>query len=75
MENSVIDETLVNKIHNLDKKIWTWTVDSEETLNHMIDLKVDNIITNDITLTNRILKEKKVNDRKKESEITKKIFQ
>ena len=75
VENSVIDETLVNKIHNLDKKIWTWTVDSEETLNHMIYLKVDNIITNDITLTNRILKEKKVNDRKKESEITKKIFQ
>lgn len=74
-ENSIVDEKLVEKIHDLNKEIWVWTVDEKELLNHMIDLKVDNIITDDVVLTKKILKEKKVNNRKKESIFVQKIFQ
>ena len=48
IEASSIKYSLVARIHNSGKKVFAWTINDEETLHKMIDLNVDNIITDDI---------------------------
>ena len=50
IEASSITKTLVSKIHNEGKEIYAWTVNTASSINEMIDLNVDNIITDNITL-------------------------
>ena len=50
-----IDRDIVDTIHLKNKKISAWTVDSEKEVIRMIDLKVDNIITNKIKLVKEII--------------------
>ena len=49
IEASNVTEKLVSDVHNAGKEIYAWTVNTEENINRMIDLNVDNIITDDIT--------------------------
>ena len=37
-------------VYRWEQAIYVWTVNTEENINNMIDLNVDNIITDDITL-------------------------
>lgn len=37
---------LIDKIHSLDKKVHVWTVNKEEDMKELIDLKVDGLISN-----------------------------
>ena len=55
IEASNIKYTLVARIHNSGKKIFVWTINDEATLYKMIDLNVDNIITNDVNLAKEAL--------------------
>ncbi len=50
VEASNINKSLVKKVHNEGKELYAWTVNSLDNINKMIDLKVDNIITDNITL-------------------------
>lgn len=50
IEASNINKYIVNKIHNEGKELYVWTVNSYENIKKMIDYKVDNIITDNITL-------------------------
>ena len=55
IEASNIKYNLVARIHNSGKKVFVWTINDEETLYKMIDLNVDNIITDNITQTKEFL--------------------
>ncbi len=55
IEASSINKSLVKKIHNEGKEIYAWTVNTEENIRKMIDLNVDNIITDNITLAKDII--------------------
>lgn len=50
IETASITEKMVSDVHNAGKEIYAWTVNTEESINRIIDLNVDNIITDDITL-------------------------
>lgn len=50
VEASNVNKTLVKKVHNDGKELYAWTVNTEEGINKMIDMGVDNIITDNITL-------------------------
>ncbi|MBR1416742.1 MAG: glycerophosphoryl diester phosphodiesterase membrane domain-containing protein [Bacilli bacterium] len=51
---SNITKDLVDLIHNNNKKIHAWTIKDEEELKQIIDLSVDNIITNSLDVTKDI---------------------
>ena len=45
-----VTETQVSRVHNAGKEVYAWTVNKEESINKMIDMNVDNIITDNIKL-------------------------
>ena len=50
VEASSVNKNLVKKVHNKGKEIYAWTVNKETSIQHMIDMNVDNIITDNIEL-------------------------
>ena len=50
IEATSVSEQLVSRVHNAGKQLFAWTVNTEENINKMIRLNVDNIITDDVTL-------------------------
>lgn len=50
ISSSSITKSLVDEIHESGKLIYGWTVNTKESINRIIDLKVDNIITDNVTL-------------------------
>lgn len=50
IEAASITDKIVSDVHNAGKELYAWTVNTEESINRMIDLNVDNIITDDVTL-------------------------
>lgn len=48
VEASSISSRMVRKVHNAGKEIFAWTVNSEDAIYDMIDLGVDNIITDQV---------------------------
>ncbi len=50
IEASSVNKTLVKKVHNSGKELYVWTVNTNSSINKMIELNVDNIITDDILL-------------------------
>ena len=50
-----ITKDLVKEIHKLHKTINAWTVNNRSDIESMIELNVDNIITDDITLVKKII--------------------
>lgn len=50
VELTSIKKEDVKKIHDMNKQIYAWTLDDEFSIQHAIDLKVDNIITDNIEL-------------------------
>lgn len=57
VEASNVTETLVSQVHNAGKQLYVWTVKKQESILQMIDLNVDNIITDDIKLAKRCVYE------------------
>lgn len=62
IEASSITSSLVKKVHTEGKELYAWTVNTTESINKMIDLKVDNIITDDVTLAKKVIYESKRSD-------------
>ena len=55
VEASSVNESLVNKVHNSGKEIYAWTVNKESSISEMIDMGVDNIITDNIELAKEVI--------------------
>lgn len=47
---SYITRDMVSRLHQAGKQIYAWTVDRADIMQRMIDLGVDNIITNNVSL-------------------------
>ncbi len=50
IRSTSITQSLVTDLHNRGLEVYAWTVDSRANLNRMINLGVDNIITNNVPL-------------------------
>ena len=55
VEAMSVDESLVHLVHSRGKEIYAWTVNTEEGIQSMIDLNVDNIITDNIELCREVV--------------------
>ncbi len=55
VEASSVTNSMVSRIHNEGKQIYAWTVNTDESINKMIELNVDNIITDDLTLAKNLI--------------------
>ena len=55
IEATSVTKKLVKRIHKKGKKLYAWTVNTEENIRKMIELNVDNIITDDVTLSKEII--------------------
>lgn len=62
IEASSITREMVTKVHKEGKLIYAWTVNTEESINKMIELNVDNIITDDITLARNLVDESRTSN-------------
>lgn len=50
IEARSITSSLVEKLHREGKEVYAWTLNTEDNIGKMVDLNVDNIITDNITL-------------------------
>lgn len=57
VEATSATKTLISRVHNEGKEIYAWTVNTEESIDKMIELNVDNIITDDIELARQCVDE------------------
>lgn len=57
IEATFVNKPLVDAIHRQNKDIYVWTVDNEDLIDDMIDLNVDNIITDDVPMARELVKE------------------
>ena len=62
VEASNVNEVLVNTVHNSGKELYAWTINTEESINNMIDMNVDNIITDNIELGKELVEKSKSSD-------------
>lgn len=56
-----VTDELVGSIHNAGKEIFVWTVNNEKLIDRMIDLNVDNIITDNVTMAKKCIYTNKTN--------------
>ena len=59
IEATNVTESQVNRVHNAGKELYAWTINTEESINHMIDMNVDNIITDNIELGKELVEKSK----------------
>ena len=62
MEAGNVTPSMVSRIHNAGKQIFVWTVNNRKIINRMIDLNVDNIITDRVSLVQECIYDGKPND-------------
>ena len=62
VESMNINADLVRNVHNAGSEIYVWTINTEESVNRMVELGVDNIITDDVEMVkSAILKHRRSN--------------
>ena len=54
--------SLVNRLHEQGKEVYAWTVNSEDSIQSMIDVGVDNIITDNPVLARELIYSKSLNE-------------
>ena len=59
VEEMNANEELLNKVHKEGKKLFVWTVNNEDNINSMIDLGVDNIITDNCPLCRELINKRR----------------
>ena len=59
MEASSVTPTMVSRVHNAGKQLYAWTVNTRKSINRMIDMNVDNIITDKVLLAQECIYENK----------------
>ncbi len=62
VEASNVNKSLVNNIHKNGKELYVWTVNNETNIKKMLDYNVDNIITDNIELTKKLIDENKTSN-------------
>lgn len=62
IEASNVTSSMVKSIHKEGKELYVWTVNNEESIRKMLDLKVDNIITDNIELARDVIYKSKTSD-------------
>ncbi len=62
IEATSITKSLVNQIHAEGKQIYAWTLNTKENIEKAIDLRVDNIITDDVTLAKETIYKSKTSN-------------
>lgn len=55
LKSSFVTRSIVTNLHKSGKEIHVWTVNDSRTIKRMVSLGVDNIITDNITLTNKVI--------------------
>ncbi len=59
VEATSITKEMVDRVHNQGKQIYAWTVNTQSTIRSMIQLNVDNIITDDVVLARECIYDNK----------------
>lgn len=59
MEASNVTPSMVSRVHNAGKQLYAWTVNTRKSIRRMIDLNVDNIITDKVLLAQECIYETK----------------
>ena len=54
--------SLVTRAHNAGKQLFVWTVNSRRSMEKMVELNVDNIITDDVDLAKQCVYESRYSD-------------
>ena len=49
--------SMVSQVHNAGKQLYVWTVNTKDSITRMIELNVDNIITDNIELAKQCIYE------------------
>ncbi|MDO5539379.1 MAG: glycerophosphodiester phosphodiesterase family protein [Eubacteriales bacterium] len=62
VEAASVTPGMVSRVHNAGKQIYAWTINNRNAINRMIDLNVDNIITDNVTLAQKCIYESKTSD-------------
>lgn len=62
LEASNINKGLVRQAHKEGKKIYAWTLNTEENMKKMINLNVDNLITDNIELAQEVIEKSTKSD-------------
>lgn len=62
LEASNISKGLVRKAHKESKKVYAWTLNTEENMKKMINLNVDNLITDDVELAKETIEKSAKSD-------------
>ncbi len=62
VEATSATRNLIARVHNAGKQIYVWTVNTKETIDKMIELGVDNIITDNISLAKQCVFESRYSD-------------
>lgn len=57
IEATSATRNLISSVHNAGKQIFVWTVNTRDSITKMIELDVDNIITDDIELAKQCISE------------------
>ena len=55
IEAMSVAKKIVRQVHKEGKELYVWTVNTKGSIKKMLDLKVDNIITDDITLAKEVI--------------------
>ncbi len=62
IEANSITKRMVSRIHNAGKQVFVWTVNSSAGMKRMMDVNVDNIITDNVNLAYKCVYDLKTND-------------
>lgn len=62
IEATSVTKSLVKRVHDEGKELYVWTVNTESSINKMINLNVDNIITDDIVLAKNLIRVSRTSD-------------
>lgn len=57
VEAASATKSLVSRVHNHGKELFVWTVNKKDGINRMLEINVDNIITDDIALAKQCVYE------------------
>ena len=57
INKTIVNKDLVDLIHDNQKEIFVWTINNEEDIKKMIEINVDNIITDNVKLVKEIINE------------------
>ena len=62
VEARSVTPSLVSRVHNAGKGLYVWTVNTERSIGRMIELSVDNIITDNVDLAKQCIYESRYSD-------------